>query len=98
MVDHALIDSGATNNFMTTSFMQKANLPIQNLSVAQEVFNVDGTQNKDRDIHQYANINVQTGQNYMLFRFLLTDTGTSTVILGYPWLSAVQPRIDWKHG
>ena len=38
------------------------------------------------------------GQDYTLFRFLLTDTGTSKVILGYPWLSAVQPRIDWKNG
>ena len=42
-VDHALIDSGATENFMTTSFAQQAKLLIQNLPEAQEVFNVDGT-------------------------------------------------------
>ena len=26
------------------------------------------------------------------------NIGDSKVILGYPWMAVIQPRIDWKHG
>ena len=28
--------------------------------------------------------------------FLVTDLGEDEIILGYPWLAAFQPDIDWK--
>ena len=30
-------------------------------------------------------------------RFLITDLGEDEIILGYPWLAAFQPHIDWKN-
>ncbi len=30
-------------------------------------------------------------------QFLVTDLGEDEVVLGYPWLVAFQPRIDWKN-
>ncbi len=30
-------------------------------------------------------------------RFLVTDLGKDEVVLGYPWLVAFQPKIDWKN-
>jgi hypothetical protein len=29
-------------------------------------------------------------------RFLVTDIGEDKIILGYPWLVAFQPIINWK--
>ena len=34
----------------------------------------------------------------MIFQFFLTNIGGSKVILGYPWICAIQPHIDWKQG
>ena len=62
------------------------------------VFNVDGTQNKAGEIKHYTDLNVQTGQHHTMFCFFLTNIGQSKVILGYPWMAAVQPQIDWKQG
>ena len=29
--------------------------------------------------------------------FLVTDIGEDELVLGYPWLAAFQPKIDWKN-
>jgi len=31
-------------------------------------------------------------------RFFLTQLGKHKAILGYPWFTAVQPKINWKKG
>src|ERR1700733_1366311 len=31
-------------------------------------------------------------------RFLITDLGEDEIVLGYPWLAAFQPKINWKNG
>ena len=95
-VETALIDSGATENFMHLSYAQKLQLPLKEMTEPQFVFNIDGTPNKDGEIKYYTDLNVQTGQDFTLFRFFLANTGNSKVILGYPWMCAIQPRIDWK--
>ena len=97
-VDLALVDSGATENFMSLRYAQYLKLPIQEMAEPQMVFNVDGTPTKSGEIRYYTDLKVQTGSNHTMFRFFLTNTGQSKVILGYPWMAAVQPRIDWKKG
>ena len=97
-VDFALIDSGATENFMSLQYAKYLQLPIQRLPKNQPVFNIDRTPNKSREILYYTDLEVQTGQNRTKFRFLLTDLGGHKALLGYPWMAAVQPRIDWKKG
>ena len=42
----ALLDSGATENFMNIRYAQKMNLPIQRLIQERRLFNIDGTPNK----------------------------------------------------
>ena len=95
-IDIALIDSGATENFMKLLYAQKLKIPLRELLEPQMVYNVNGTPNLGGEVKYYTDLNVQMGNDYMLFQFFLTDTGTSKVILGYPWMSAIQPRIDWK--
>ena len=30
-------------------------------------------------------------------KFLVTDLGEDKIVLGYPWLAAFEPKIDWKN-
>ena len=83
---------------MNLRYAQYLELPIQEMAEPQMVFNVDGTPNKSGEIKYYTDLKVQMGPNHTMFRFFLTNTGQSKVILGYPWMAAVQPRIDWKKG
>ena len=97
-VDVTLVDSGATENFMNLKYAQQLQLPIKEFEEPHMVFNIDGMANRSGEIKYYTDLNVQTGQNHTTFRFFLTNIGDSKVILGYPWMAAIQPRIDWKHG
>ena len=93
----ALIDSGATKNFMQLLYVKKLQLPIKEMLEPQMVFNVNGMPNKSGEIKYYTDINVQTRQNYMTFQFFLTSIG-DRAILRYPWMSATQSCIDWRKG
>src|SRR5487761_659493 len=94
----ALIDSGATENFMSLEYAKYLHLPIKRLKQSRKLFNVDGTQNKSGDLQYFVDLDVQTGTQRTKLRFFLTNLGDNKAILGFPWFAAVQPRIDWKRG
>jgi hypothetical protein len=62
------------------------------------LFNVDGTENKNRKLQYYMDLDLQIGTNRVTMRFFLAELGEHKAILGYPWFVANQPRIDWKNG
>jgi len=43
-------------------------------------------------------LQVQTGTTLVTLKFFLSDLGEHKAILGYPWFTATQPKIDWKRG
>ena len=94
----ALIDSGATENFMNLKYAEWLQLPIKKMSEPRKLLNVDGTENKSGELRYYTDLQVQTGTNHTNLRFYLTELGEQKAILGYPWFAAAQPRIDWKRG
>ena len=96
-IGEALIDSSTTKNFMQLAYAKKLQLPLQEMPEPQMVFNIDGTPNKMGALKYYTDLNVQTGSNHTTFRFFLTGLG-DRIILGYLWMSAMQPGIDWKRG
>ena len=93
----ALLDSGATENFMMLTYAQYLRLPIHELNVSRLLYNVDGTINKAGEIHWYMDLKVQTGMQHTWMCFFLSDIGQHQIILGYPWFSVVQPKINWQH-
>ncbi len=93
-----LLDSGATENFMNLSYAKWLKLPIKQLPKPHKLFNVDGTENQSGDLHYYTTLNVWTGSTTVTLQFFLSDLGEHKAILGYPWFTAVQPKIDWKRG
>jgi hypothetical protein len=94
----ALLDSGATENFLNLEYAQWLRLLIKWLPQTRKLYNVDGSANKGGDLQFYTDLSVQTGTNKTQLRFFLTELGDHKAILGYPWFAAVQPNIDWKQG
>ncbi len=91
-----LIDSGATDNFICKNLLQRLKIATLPLEVPLKIWNVDGTHNQDGKITHFTDLQVRTGADTKILRFLLTNLGKDEVILGYPWLTAFEPIIHWK--
>ena len=94
----SLLDSGATENFLNLNYTKWLKLPIKRLPFPRKLFNVDGTENKAGQLQFYTDLAIRTGLTTTNMRFFLTQLGEHKAILGYPWFTAVQPKIDWKRG
>ena len=94
----ALIDSGATENFINLDYARWLKLPIKELKQHQPLFNVDRTENKKGALCYYTDLQFKTGTQTMNQRFYLSDLGDHKAIFRYPWFAPFQPRVDWKRG
>ena len=61
----ALLDSGATENFINISYTQKLKLPIRRLTQERRLFNVNGTLNKAGTLKYHTNIVTRIGTKRM---------------------------------
>jgi hypothetical protein len=94
----ALVNSGATENFMSLGYTKWLRLPIKKMAFEWKLYNVDGMENKSGMLKYYTDLEVQTGIKCVWMRFFLMDLGEHKVILGYLWFTAMQPKINWKNG
>jgi hypothetical protein len=94
----ALVDCGATENFIDTDHAYALCLPLVRLKTPREVFNVDKTPNRQGPITHYTDAAIRTGGRTRTMRFFLTHLGGNPLILGYPWFSGMEPRITWSKG
>jgi len=94
----ALLDSGATENFLSTSYVKKLGLPIWRLTYKRRLFNIDGTLNKVGMLKYYVDVSTRIGSKRNCLWYFLTDLGENQIILRYPWFASAQPRIDWAKG
>ena len=90
----ALLDLGATENFMSLDYAKHLHLPIKTLWEPRRLFNVDGTPNRARDLKYYMDLGTRTGTQTKTLQYFLSDLSDSRVILGYPWFATAQPKID----
>jgi hypothetical protein len=92
-----LVDSGATDNFISSKLLKRMKIGKLNLPKPQTIWNIDGTHNKSGHITHFVDLLVRCGDRSKEMRFLITDLGEDEIVLGYPWLAAFQPKIDWKN-
>jgi hypothetical protein len=90
----ALVDSGATENFLNLTYAKWLRLPIKRLKNPRKLYNIDGTKNKARELCYYMDLETRMGTVITKLRFFLSDLGEHKAILGYLWFAAVQPNID----
>jgi hypothetical protein len=92
----ALVDSGATDNFMHPTFAKRMGLGLQKLPTPKKIFNIDNTSNKSGMITHFLDLKVQTNGINKEMRFLVTDIGHEEILLGYPWLATFEPKFQWR--
>jgi hypothetical protein len=85
-------------NFMNLTYAKWLRLSIKQLSEPRKLLNVNGIENKSRELKHYTDLLVRTRKTHTTLHFYLSDLGEQKAILGYPWFAAIQPNIDWKRG
>ena len=96
--EKALLDSGATENFMDSETVRRLRIGTRELPHPRRVFNVDGTENRAGTITRSCQLKVSRGEKSELQTFYITSLGGDRVIFGYPWLRAFKPQVDWGGG
>ena len=94
----AMLDSGATGLFVNRKYAAKRNLPMFPLHDQLPLYNIDGTSNKAGTITHFCQARLVAGDHDQEWDFLVTDLGPEDLILGLPWLRAVNPKVDWEDG
>jgi len=94
----ALLDSGATECFIHPCAIKQLKLTTRMLAKARKVQNVDGTSNKAGQILEAVDLTVNNNGEQALHAFYVADIGQDDFILGYPFLEASNPDVDWCNG
>ena len=92
----ALVDSGATDNFIHPAFAKRLGLAMTPLEKPKRIYNIDNTSNKVGSITHSLKLKVTTKGIEKVMRFLVTDIGHEDLLLGYPWLATFEPKFGWK--
>jgi len=93
--ESALLDSGATENFVDHATVARLRLGTKKLNLQRPVYNVDGTMNRHGTITHACDLMVKQGNRKVRQRFYVSNLGKDRFILGYPWFRAFNPDIDW---
>jgi len=94
----ALLDSGATECFIHPRAIKQLKLTTRTLAKARKVQNVDRTSNKAGQILEAVDLMVNNNREQALHTFYVANIGQDDFILGYPFLEASNPDIDWHNG
>jgi len=93
----ALIDSGATDNFISPAVIQHFDIPTRQLNTPRTIRNVDNTPNKIGEVTHVADLTLRY-KGTRTQTFYIVDLGEDHILLGMPFLSATNPDIDWAEG
>jgi hypothetical protein len=98
VASEALVNSGATENFMDKWVVERLGIGRIHLGQTKRVHNIDGTQNQAGEIMHFCVLKTKLGWKEKAQKFYITDLGKDCIILGYPWLHDYHPQINWMKG
>jgi len=91
----AMVDTGATGDFVDQDFVDQAKLPTRKLSQPIPVYNVDGMLNKAGSIREVVNMIMTYNGHSERILLVITWLGKQSMILGMTWLNKHNPEIDF---
>jgi len=91
----ALVDLGATTNFVDRVIVENNNLVTHKLANPYRVINADGTPNKTGQITEYVQAYVEIGSHKTTQHLFVTNLGNKEMMIGYSYLYKHNPNIDW---
>ena len=91
----ALLDSGATENFIDQRTIDLLHIGTRILPQPCEVRNIDRTHNQAGSITRYCNLWIHQGPKTIKMGFYVANLGHNQLILGHPWFHTFNPTIDW---
>ena len=94
----AMIDSGATNTFISKRFVWDNKIPTRKLQNPVLLFNIDGTENRAGRITEMAVLRMKINDHDEQVVFSVTDIDDEDVIIGLYWLKKHNPDMDWEEG
>ncbi|MCW2743447.1 MAG: hypothetical protein JWR45_3869, partial [Blastococcus sp.] len=90
----ALIDCGATTNFVDSSFVSKFAIPTQSIDSPIRINLGDGTQRTTAAITHP--VRVQLGEQQERLQLVICPLSGCDLVLGMPWLVERNPSINWR--
>ena len=94
----ALVDLGATTNFVNKVVMENNNLVTYKLANPYYVINTDSTPNKVGQITKYVQAYVAIGSHKTTKYLFVINLGNKKIIIGYLYLYKHNPNINWQKG
>ena len=93
-----LVNTRATQNFLSYDAAKKLGLTWKENDTPKPVTNTDGSKCGTGMITLYCNIPMKLDNLWKKERFYKAKTGTDQVVLGIPWLANFKPTINWTTG
>jgi len=94
--ENILLDTGAMDNFINQTTIDKLRLGTKRLPYTQTVYNVDRTMNRAGTITKACKLLVTQGNKKEHTRFYITNLGSNQMLFGYPWFKKFNPDINWE--
>jgi len=95
---NAMIDSGATEDFIDKGFCSKYKIRTTQAKMIREVYLADSRPSAMGPITHTGKVPMDIGSHRELAIFQVAKLPNHEVILGMPWLKQHSPRIDWGQG
>ena len=93
----ALLDSGATSNFVNMSLVQENKFPVSKLDVPRKLKVVDGRSISSGDVTTSLSSEMSVEKIHKeKIMFHVAQIGRFPVILGLPWLKLHTSNIHWN--
>ena len=92
--EKALLDCGATGQFMDKKFVIGNNIAMRQLSAPIHVYNVNGTLNIGGSITHEAMLTMIHKGHKEDVTFEICDLGKVNLIIGFTWLQKHNPEIN----